>query len=333
MKTVRNYHIKEKTLLSVQNEIQHKQVSLNNEMHLGIDTSILRGELLEQEPMSRHTSWKTGGVADYFYRAADIEDLSVFISLIPIDMPVTWVGLGSNLLVRDGGVSGVVISIVGTLNQLEIINEKEMLMGAGILCVKAARFAAKQGLAGVEFLAGIPGSIGGALAMNAGAYGGEIWGSVKQAETINRKGIRKVYTTDQFKIGYRSVSLPEDEWFVACNMALQVSEKSVVEKKIKTMLSERAASQPLGQNSCGSVFRNPPDNHAAKLIESSGLKGKYIGGAAVSEKHANFIINTGNATSYDIEQLIQFVQSTVYEKHNIRLIPEVRVIGETGSDQ
>ncbi len=320
-------------MLSVQNEIQHKQASLNSEMHLGIDTSILRGELLEQEPMSRHTSWKTGGVADYFYRAADIEDLSVFISQIPNDVPVTWVGLGSNLLVRDGGISGVVISILGALDQLEIVNEKEMLIGAGIPCVKAARFAAKHGLAGVEFLAGIPGSIGGALAMNAGAYGGEIWGSVKQAETINRKGTRKTYTKDQFKIGYRSVSLPESEWFVACAMELEVSDKSVVESKIKTMLSERAASQPLGQNSCGSVFRNPPENHAAKLIESSGLKGKHIGGAAVSEKHANFIINTGNATSYDIEQLIQFVQSTVLEKHNIKLIPEVRIIGEAEGEQ
>ncbi len=320
-------------MLSIQNENQFKRVSLINRMHNVIDTSGLRGELREHEPMSRHTSWKTGGVADYFYRAADIDDLAVFMSVLPDDMPVTWVGLGSNLLVRDGGLSGVVISVVGILNELVLINEKEIAVGAGIHCVKAARFAAKKGLAGIEFLAGIPGTIGGALAMNAGAYGGEIWRTIKQVETINRQGKRSTYSKDQFDIGYRSVSLPEDEWFVACKMELEISSKDIVEGKIKTMLSERAASQPLGQNSCGSVFRNPPGDHAARLIEACGLKGKQIGGAAVSEKHANFIINVGTATSSEIEQLLDLVQSTVFEKYAINLIPEVRIIGEARRDQ
>jgi UDP-N-acetylmuramate dehydrogenase len=329
----RNGSLKDEVLLSAQNEMQHKQVNLNNRMNKVIDTSLLRGELREQEPMSRYTSWKTGGEADYFYSPADIEDLSVFISGLPIDMPVTWVGQGSNMLVRDGGISGVVVSVVGVLDELEFSNGKEISIGAGLPCVKAARFAARQGLAGIEFLAGIPGSIGGALRMNAGAYGGEIWRYIKQVETINRKGQRKLYSKDQFEIGYRSVSLPEDEWFIACEMELEISDKRVVEENIRTMLSERAEAQPLGQLSCGSVFRNPPDDHAARLIESCGLKGRQVGGASVSEKHANFIINVGNATSFDIEQLIELIRSTVYEEHAVKLIPEVRIIGEARRDQ
>lgn len=320
-------------MLNVQNEMQHKQVNFNNRMSVDIDTSMLRGDLREQEPMSRHTSWKTGGDADYYYRAADIDDLSVFMSRLPIDMPVTWIGFGSNLLVRDGGLSGVVISVVGVLDELEKINETEVIVGAGVPSAKAARFAAQQGLGGIEFLAGIPGTIGGALAMNAGAYGGEVWQYIKQAETINRKGERKVYSKDQFEIGYRCVSLPEDEWFVACNLDLEISDKYTVERRITNMLSDRAVAQPLGQHSCGSVFRNPPDDHAARLIDDCGLKGKQVGGATVSEKHANFIINSGNATSSDIEQLIELIQATVFEKHVVKLIPEVRIIGESRRGQ
>lgn len=320
-------------LTGAQNEIQLKQVALNNSMNVVIDTSRLRGELLEQEAMSRYTSWKTGGDADYFYRAADIDDLAVFMSRLPSDMPITWIGFGSNLLVRDGGLAGAVISVVGVLDDFEMINETEITIGAGVSCVKAARFAAKQGLAGIEFLAGIPGSIGGALAMNAGAYGGEIWQYIKQVETINRKGERRLYAKDQFEIAYRSVSLPEGEWFVACQMELEMSDKDTVEQRIRTMLTERAEAQPLGQHSCGSVFRNPPGDHAARLIDDCGLKGKHIGGASVSEKHANFIINTGNATSADIEQLIELVQATVLEKQAVKLNPEVRIIGESRRDQ
>jgi UDP-N-acetylmuramate dehydrogenase len=320
-------------LLSTENEMQQMQVAFNNSMNAEIDTSKLRGELRKQEPMSRHTSWKTGGDAEYYYVAADIDDLSIFMSSLPSDMPVAWVGLGSNLLVRDGGLSGVVISVVGVFNELEQTDENVMTIGAGVTCAKAARFAANQGLAGIEFLASIPGSIGGALAMNAGAYGGEIWDYVKQVEIINRNGDRQFYSSDQFEIGYRSVSLADDEWFIACALELEISNKEQIEKSIKGILSERAEAQPLGQHSCGSVFRNPENDHAASLIDSCGLKGKQWGGATVSEKHANFIINTGNATSLDIEKLIELVQATVHEKHSVKLIPEVRIIGERRSDQ
>jgi UDP-N-acetylmuramate dehydrogenase len=320
-------------LLSIENEMQKMQVLINNSMNADIDKSLFRGELREQEPMSRHTSWKTGGYAEYFYVPADIEDLSDFLSALPKDMNVTWVGLGSNLLVRDAGLSGVVISVIGVLNELERISDTELKIGAGVTCAKAARFAAKQGLSNIEFLASIPGSIGGALAMNAGAYGGETWRYVKSVETINRNGERKFYTSDQFDIAYRSVSLADDEWFITCVLELNISDKEDIEKNIKQLLNDRAEAQPLGQHSCGSVFRNPEHDHAARLIDSCGLKGTQVGGASVSEKHANFIINEANATATDIETLIELVQATVLKEHNINLIPEVRIIGEKGSKQ
>ena len=302
-------------------------------MFLDLDTMGLQGELRTQEPMSRHTSWKTGGNADYYYIASDINDLAKFISELPTSTPITWIGLGSNLLVRDGGVSGVVVSVVGLLNELKKINETEIFIGAGVPCVKAAHFSAKHGLEGIEFLAGIPGTIGGALAMNAGAYGGEIWSYIKEVETINRKGKREIFEKDKFDINYRSVSISENEWFIACKMKLEISTRTVVSDRIKKMLSERANGQPLGKLSCGSVFRNPTNQHAAKLIELCGLKGKKVGGAVISDKHSNFIINTGNATSLDIEQLIEFIQACVYEKYDIKLIPEVRIIGESNKGE
>jgi UDP-N-acetylmuramate dehydrogenase len=319
-------------LLSIK-KTQLKQVILNKKMFLDLDTMGLQGELRTQEPMSRHTSWKTGGNADYYYIASDINDLAKFISKLPTSTPITWIGFGSNLLVRDGGVSGVVVSVVGLLNELKKINETEIFIGAGVSCVKAAHFSAKHGLEGIEFLAGIPGTIGGALAMNAGAYGGEIWSYIKEVETINRKGKREIFEKDKFDINYRSVSISENEWFIACKMKLEISTRTVVSDRIKKMLSERADGQPLGQLSCGSVFRNPTNQHAAKLIELCGLKGKKVGGAVISDKHSNFIINTGNATSLDIEKLIEFIQACVYEKYDIKLIPEVRIIGESNKGE
>ena len=302
-------------------------------MFLDLDTMGLQGELRTQEPMSRHTSWKTGGNADYYYIASDINDLAKFISKLPTSTPITWIGFGSNLLVRDGGVSGVVVSVVGLLNELKKINETDIFIGAGVSCVKAAHFSAKHGLEGIEFLAGIPGTIGGALAMNAGAYGGEIWSYIKEVETINRKGKREIFEKNKFDINYRSVSISENEWFIACKMKLEISTRTVVNDRIKKMLSERADGQPLGKLSCGSVFKNPTNQHAAKLIELCGLKGKKVGGAVISDKHSNFIINTGNATSLDIEQLIEFIQACVYEKYDIKLIPEVRIIGESNKEE
>ncbi|MDX5333599.1 MAG: UDP-N-acetylmuramate dehydrogenase [Gammaproteobacteria bacterium] len=297
-------------------------------MARAIDTRRLRGELTEDVPMARLTSWRVGGPAERLYRPADVDDLALFLSLLPADEPLTWIGLGSNLLVRDGGVRGTVIALHGMLDELELIAPGVIRAGAGVPCAKVARFAAKNGLVGGEFLAGIPGTMGGALAMNAGAFGGETWEKVARVETLDRQGRRHVRMADEYRIGYRSVQGPAEEWFTACELVLATGDGEASQARIRELLNRRGETQPTGLPSCGSVFRNPPGDHAGRLIEACGLKGHCIGGACVSEKHANFIINTGDATARDIEALIAHVQATVAREHGIELIAEVRVIGE-----
>ncbi len=294
-----------------------------------IDTLMLRGELRRQEPMSRHTSWKTGGIADYYYKAADIDELSGFMEQLPAAIPLVWIGFGSNLLIRDGGIRGVVISAAGMPDHLERMNDLAIRVSVGVACAKVARFAAQQNLSGAEFLASIPGTIGGALAMNAGAFGDEIWNHVEEVNMINRAGECVRQCRDDIKVSYRNVMIPPEYWFVSAVLGLKLSSKAAVDRAMRDMLARRADTQPLGQHSGGSVFKNPPGDYAARLIEQCDLKGKQIGGARVSEKHANFIINTGNATSLDIEQLIGFVRDTVDKKYAIKLTPEVRIIGDT----
>lgn len=297
-------------------------------MARAIDTRRLRGELTEDVPMARLTSWRVGGPAERLYRPADVDDLALFLSLLPAGEPLTWIGLGSNLLVRDGGVRGTVIALHGMLDELELIAPGVIRAGAGVPCAKVARFAAKNGLVGGEFLAGIPGTMGGALAMNAGAFGGETWEKVARVETLDRQGRRHVRMADEYRIGYRSVQGPAEEWFTACELVLATGDGEASQARIRELLNRRGETQPTGLPSCGSVFRNPPGDHAGRLIEACGLKGHCIGGACVSEKHANFIINTGDATARDIEALIAHVQATVAREHGIELIAEVRVIGE-----
>ncbi len=292
------------------------------------DVPAMRGTLLRDEPMAAHTSWRTGGRAARYYVPADIDDLSLFLSRLEDDEVILWVGLGSNLLVRDGGVKGTVIAITGILNEL-ILQASGVKVGAGLSCAKAARFSAGHGMTGAEFLAGIPGTIGGALAMNAGAFGSEMWDIVTNVETINRRGEKKLRQAGEFETAYRSVNIASDEWFVSAELKLQNDKDQVARSNIRELLAKRAASQPTGELSCGSVFRNPQDDYAARLIESCGLKGKTIGGARVSEKHANFIINTGTASATDIENLILHIQKTVQEQCRVELQTEVHIVGES----
>jgi UDP-N-acetylmuramate dehydrogenase len=287
----------------------------------------LRGKLLLNEPMSQHTSWRTGGNAERYYVPEDIDDLSLYLSQLDENESIFWLGLGSNLLVRDGGISGSVIAVSGVLNEMTMTGS-ELYAGAGLACAKAARFSASNGYGGAEFLAGIPGTIGGALAMNAGAFGTEIWDLVKSVETIDRRGIRKNRSADEFEFGYRSVNIVTDEWFTAAKLELQNDKEKAARLNIRELLAQRASSQPVGERSCGSVFRNPENDHAARLIETCGLKGKRIGGACVSEKHANFIINTGDASSTDIEKLILHIQEVVKNECQVELQTEVRIVGE-----
>lgn len=290
----------------------------------------LRGTLKLNEPMARHTSWRVGGPAERYYEPADLDDLAQFLSQLAADEPLFWVGLGSNLLVRDGGIRGTVIVTTGLLNEMSLLENGLVRIEAGVSCAKAARFAARQGLVGAEFLAGIPGTMGGALAMNAGAFGDETWPHVAAVETIDRHGHRFVRRPDEYEVSYRHVSGPANEWFVAAHLKLSSGDAMAATARIKELLDRRNASQPIGQPSCGSVFRNPPNDYAGRLIEASGLKGQCIGGACVSTKHANFIINSGNATAAEIEAMIAKVMTTVEQQHGIRLMPEVHIVGEKG---
>lgn len=294
-----------------------------------VDNNSLRGEMRYDEPLSRHTTWRVGGPASRFYRPADREDLLSFLRQLDPAEPLFWLGLGSNLLVRDGGFQGTVIATQGCLNHLEWQGDTVLSAEVGVACAKIAREAARAGLCGVEFLAGIPGTLGGALAMNAGAFGGETWRQVICVETVDRFGEVRRRTADDFEIGYRHVVGQPGEWFLSAELAMRTGDATTAQREIKRLLEKRAATQPTRQPSCGSVFRNPPGDHAARLIESLGLKGKRIGGAEVSQKHANFIVNTGDATASDIEQLIEAVQSQVEEETGIRLITEVHRIGES----
>lgn len=290
-------------------------------------SSRLRGKLLKNEALSNYTSFRTGGPADYVFIPADLEDLSIFLSELPESLPLLFLGLGSNTLIRDGGVEGVVVISQGALNKLEN-DQGEIRAEAGVASAQLARFTARAGLAGLEFMAGIPGTVGGALAMNAGCFGGEVWRYVRAVETINRHGEIKIRPLADFKVGYRSVLRPQDEWFVAGQFSLAPGDKEKSLNDIRILLERRSSTQPTGSANCGSVFRNPKDDYAGRLIEACGLKGKCIGGACVSEKHANFIINKGNASSADIENLIATVKATVQEKTGIGLIPEVCIIGK-----
>jgi UDP-N-acetylmuramate dehydrogenase len=290
--------------------------------------SEFEGRVLRNEPMSRHTSWRVGGPADVWFTPRDVQDLSDFLRTLPAGVPVTWVGLGSNLLVRDGGIRGAVISVHGILNALERVGDDRVRAEAGVACARLGRQCAKWQLGPADFFAGIPGTVGGALAMNAGAWGAETWPYVVETETIDRVGLRHRRPASQYRYGYRSVTPPvAGEWFLAATFHFEPRPDASTDS-IKRLLEKRHASQPIGAWSCGSVFTNPPGSHAAQLIESAGLKGHRIGGAAVSDKHANFIINEGEATAADLEALVRHVQATVEKVHGVRLVPEVRVVGE-----
>lgn len=289
---------------------------------------LLRGTLRCNESMARHTTWRVGGPADRYYQPADIDDLAGFLGGLPPDEPLYWVGLGSNLLVRDGGIRGTVIAPGGLLNGLERIGEGQVYAEAGVACAKLARFCAREGLTGAEFLAGIPGTLGGALAMNAGCFGGETWDLVAEVVTLDRTGTRRERVPGDYKVGYRHVRGPRDEWFVAARLKLTGGDTAASTARVRELLERRALSQPVGLPSAGSVFRNPPGDHAARLIEACGLKGTCIGKACVSEKHANFVINTGGATAADIEALIGAVKEAVSRLQGVGLEPEVCIVGE-----
>ncbi|MGC1854914.1 MAG: UDP-N-acetylmuramate dehydrogenase [Candidatus Aquirickettsiella sp.] len=288
----------------------------------------LRGQLLENATLAEYSSWQVGGRTDRLYKPADMNDLINFIQQVPPQEPLIFLGLGSNTLIRDGGIKGTVVITQGTLNKLKSIDATTLYAEAGVASPAFARFSARKNLIGAEFLAGIPGTIGGALVMNAGCDGNETWSIVKSVLTVNRQGEKKIRYPSEYKIAYRSVSVFPDEYYLAAEFQLKLGYKEKSLSKIRDLLKYRADTQPTNEPNCGSVFRNPPDNYAARLIEACGLKGLTIGDAMVSNKHANFIINNGHASATDIEALIEKIAECVFHKFHIRLVPEVRVIGE-----
>ena len=286
------------------------------------------GKLLFNEPMARYTSWRVGGKADRLYIPSGLNDLCKFLASVSLDEAIYFIGLGSNLLVRDGGIRGTVILMHNVLTELRM--EADLVyVEAGVTCAKLARFCAKEAKVGAEFFAGIPGTLGGALAMNAGCYGGETWNVVSRVATVDRQGQLHTREASEFKASYRHVDMPvANEWFVGAWLKLEAGGAHEATQKIKDLLARRLASQPLNLPNAGSTFRNPEGDHAARLIEASGLKGYLIGGAQVSEKHANFIVNIGDANALDIELLIKHMRETVLAKFGVALQQEVKVIGE-----
>lgn len=288
----------------------------------------LTGQLMEKELLARYTSWRVGGVADRLYKPSSIEDARYYLQSLPNDEPVLWLGLGSNVLIRDGGIRGSVIYTRGRLKKMHQTDDGSIYVEAGVPCARVAKLATQKKLTGAEFLAGIPGTMGGALAMNAGAFDGETWNLVSKVLLLNRQGDLIERQASEFDVGYRSVSLANDEWFVACYLDIPQGSSQQSKDNIRQLLARRAETQPTNIPSGGSVFKNPQGDYAARLIEDLGLKGKTIGGAQVSEKHSNFILNKGDATAEDIERLIELVRKEVQDKQGVSLEIEVRMIGE-----
>jgi UDP-N-acetylmuramate dehydrogenase len=310
-------------------------------------TGLLRGALRENEPMAKHVSWRAGGSARLFFQPADVADLRAFLKALDPRTSVLFVGLGSNLLVRDGGFGGAVVLTHRAFGDRPLIlvsgdpagasqprtsglSPIACAAGASIPAPHVARFVAKHGGGGAEWLAGVPGTMGGALAMNAGCYGGETWNHVTEVETIDREGNLHRRSPREYEIGYRHVrlSINAEEWFLGARLEFPSGDTAAAMARIRELLARRVATQPLNQPNAGSVFRNPEGDHAARLIESCGLKGFAIGGAQVSPKHANFIVNTGAATAADIEALVDHVQATVEARTGVGLVREVRIVGE-----
>ncbi len=316
----------------------------------------LRGALRIDEPMSRHTSWRVGGAAEYMYTPADKADAIRLLRQLPVAMPLYWLGLGSNLLVRDGGVGGLVVRTgrapaggeAAGLSAICIAPPHYLEAQAGVPCAKVARVAAAHGLGGVEFLAGVPGSFGGALAMNAGAFGGETWDWVEYVECVDRHGGTRIFSATEIDAGYRRVDLPPQHGLLGGRLALQPAAvlparevsggaasgdvarhrpTSHGQQRIRELLEKRHASQPVQSANAGSVFRNPPGDFAARLVQSAGLRGACIGDAVISDIHANFIINRGAATAAHIEALMHHAQREVQRATGVDLALEVRIIG------
>ena len=287
----------------------------------------VRGKLREGAQLAKVTWFQVGGPADVMFRPADEADLADFLQGKPDDMPVTVIGVGSNLLVRDGGIRGVVIRLGRPFTDA-VIKDGDLHVGAGALDLNVAQVAQQAGIAGLEFLSGIPGTIGGALRMNAGAYGSEIKDVLISATAIDSKGIKHTVTPDEMGMSYRHCDLPEDWIFTSAILRGTAGDPDEIAKRMDEIQQARAGSQPIKSRTGGSTFANPVPDRAWEVIDAAGCRGLSIGGAQMSEQHCNFMINTGNATALDLEQLGDEVRKRVKEHSGVELRWEIRRIGE-----
>jgi UDP-N-acetylmuramate dehydrogenase len=290
-----------------------------------VEVCQLKGELYSNHPIAKYNSWGIGGTVKRFYKPYDLEDCINFVKSLKETERVIWLGLGSNVLFPDGVLDATVISTRFALKGVSLLDSGFVKVFGGETCSKLARFSAKLGLGSAAFFAGIPGTVGGALAMNAGAFGAETWDYVESVTILNQDGFLKDYKKSDFKIGYRSVSGPVG-LFVSAIFKFKPMFVNDANLVIKSLLKKRGSSQPIGTLNCGSVFRNPPGDYAARLIESLGLKGYRIGGAEISKVHANFILNCDFATSQNVVDLINFIKQKVFDRYQINLVPEVKII-------
>ena len=288
----------------------------------------IEGVILRDEPMHKHTSWRVGGTADMFYVPTDKASLVQLMCQLPGNVPVLWIGLGSNLLVRDGGIRGMVVCTFKGMDAIERVDSEHVYAQAGVTSAKLARYCARHGLEGAEFLAGIPGSFGGAVAMNAGAFGGDTWTLVERIECLDREGNISWFDKGEIRHQYRHVELPENHWIIGAQIRLNAIRGLDLLRRIRELLKTRGVTQPVQTANAGSVFKNPENDFAARLLEEAGMKGTSVGDAEYSTKHANFIINRGKASAADIERLIELGRKTVSERFGIELEPEVRIVGE-----
>lgn len=283
------------------------------------------GRLKENEPLSAHTTLGIGGPARWYFRPTDAAALAEALAAVPADVAIMPLGRGSNLLVGDAGIDGLVIDM-SHINTIEITGDT-LTAGAGCRMSKVALQCANHGLTGVEFMATVPGDIGGGVAMNAGAFGQQVSDTLQQIVVLHRDGREEAINAQQLTMRYRYTQLPAGSLVVAATFRLQAGDPESIRRRMREIREKRSATQPLAQPNCGSVFKNPENDHAARLIEAAGLKGTCIGGARISNTHANFIINEGGATCADVLALIALVRREVEAQFSVLLEPEVRITG------
>ncbi|MFV3128299.1 UDP-N-acetylmuramate dehydrogenase [Niveispirillum sp. KHB5.9] len=286
----------------------------------------LRGRLTPDAALGPSTWFRVGGNAEALFRPADVDDLSYFLAHCPADVPVTVIGVASNLLVRDGGVPGVVIRLGGSFAEVTVEGDR-IMAGAGALDLNVALTAQGAGLAGLEFLSGIPGTIGGAVRMNGGAYGAETVDVIVGAEGIDRRGVLRTYSRDDLHLTYRHCGVPEDVIFTRAVFRGTEDDPVAIKTRIEGIQQARADSQPVRARTGGSTFANPDGHKAWQLVDAAGCRGLTIGGAQISEKHCNFLLNLGDATAHDIESLGEEVRARVKANSGVDLRWEIRRIG------